>query len=54
MFVATKIILVAVPASDRDVPLWKLVPLPEGPWEEGISEDFGFQAKRAFSQTEVV
>ena len=36
------------------VPLWKLVPLSDGSWEEGISEDFGFGAKQAFSQADVV
>ena len=40
--------------SDSGVPLWKLVPLSDGSWEEGISEDFGFGAKQAFSQADVV
>ena len=54
VFVATKMILVVAHASDSGVPLWKLVPLSEGSWEEGISEDFGFGAKQAFSQADVV
>ena len=53
-FAATKMILVVAHASDSGVPVWKLVPLSDGSWEEGISEDFGFGAKQAFSQADVV